>query len=155
MSQRYPVLDFPIPLGVLDEPLREALEILRAAEGHLHPLLDLTLFWSPTGYAITAASGAGTQLNGCAVADTAEISATQVRLIVTGSGTGTAQLYDVTNSVALASVALNGTTAIASWTSFTQLAGDRVLVLRIIGDGAAGQTIYSAHAQFRTTRFQQ
>lgn len=155
MSQLYPVLDFPIPLGSLDRALREALEILRAAEGHLHPLLDLTLFWSPAGTTITAAVSPGTTLNGAAVVDTAEVSLTQVRLIVTGTGTGTAQLYDSTNSSVLSSVALNGTTATASWASLTQVANDRTLRLRIVGDGAASQTIYSAHAQFRTTRFQQ
>lgn len=155
MSQFLSVIDFPIPLDGVDFKLKEALEILRAAEGHVHPLLDLTLFWSPAGTTITAAAGAGTTLNGAAVVDTAEISATQVRLIVTGTGTGTAQLYDSTNSAVLSSVALNGTTATATWASLTQVANDRTLRLRIVGDGAASQTLYSAHAQFRTTRFQQ
>lgn len=150
-----PVLDFPIPLSGMDRKLQEALEILRAATGHIHPLLDLALFWSPAGTTITAAAGAGTTLNGAAVVDTAEISATQVRLIITGTGTGTAQLYDTTNSTVLSSVALNGTTATASWASLTQVANDRTLRLRVVGDGVATQTIYSAHAQFRTTRFQQ
>lgn len=155
MSRFDPVLDFPIPLDTQDAALREALEILRAAEGHLHPLLDLLVFFSPAGTTITAAGGAGTTLNGTSVVDAAEISLTQVRLVVTGTGTGTAQLYDTTNSTVLASVALNGTTATAAWASLAQVAGDRTLVVRIVGDGVASQTIYSAHAQFRTTRFQQ
>lgn len=152
---RPPVLDFPIPLDSADRALQEALEILRASAAQIHPLLDLTLCAQSSGQTITAATGAGTTVNGAAVLDTSETSLTQVRLIVTGTGTGTAQLYDLTNAAALTTVALNGTTAIGSWVPFIQKAGDRTLSLRIIGDGVASQTIYSAHAQFRTTSFQQ
>jgi hypothetical protein len=150
-----PVLDFPIPLSGMDRKLQEALEILRAATGHIHPLLDLTIHWSPAGTTITGLAGSGSTLNGSAVADLAEISATQARIVVQGTGTGTAQLWDQTNAVALASVPLNGSTAIGAWTPLVPKANDRVLVCRIIGDGVASQTLYSAHAQFRTTRFQQ
>ena len=152
---RPPILDFPIPLTSADRALQEALEILRASTCQVHPLLDLLLCAQSSGQTITAATGAGTTVNGAAVLDTSETSLTQVRLIVTGTGTGTAQLYDLTNSLALTTVALNGATAIGTWVAFTQKALDRTLSLRIIGDGVASQTIYSAHAQFRTTAFQQ
>lgn len=150
-----PILDFPIPLTSADRALQEALEILRIAEGHIHPLLDLTLCAQSSGQTITAAAAPGTTMNGAAVVDTSDISATQVRLIVTGTGTGTAEVYDATNATVLASVALNGTTAVGAWTSLVQKSNDRTLALRIVGNGVNSQTIYSAHAQLRTTRFQQ
>lgn len=82
-----------------------------------------------------------------------------VRLIVRGktaaAGPITLQLYDVTNAVVLAMVtvsAVNGTN-VGAWTTVGDKAGERELALRVVGDTANAQTLYSVHAQFYTQRY--
>lgn len=157
MSLFLPVLDFPLPLTAADRALQEALEILRSATGHIHPLLDITLAAKPDGYTFTPAGGAGTAVPGRGLLDTSETTLTEARLLVTFSaGNGTAVLYDVTNSRSLVTRSISaGNTVVSLWVPFAQKSGDRQIELRVIGDGATSHTLISAHAQFRTTRFQQ
>lgn len=154
---RPPILDFPIPLTSADRALQEALEILRASTCQVHPLLDITLVAKPDGYVFTPAAGAGTAVPGRGLVDTSESTLNQVRLLVTfAAGNGTAVLYDVTNGVSLVSRSISaGNTVVSAWTAVAAKAGDRQLELRVIGDGATSHTVISAHAQFRTTSFQQ
>lgn len=162
MSNRLsqPILEFPIPLHGTDEPLKVALEVLRAAEGHIHPLLDLSLLRETTGYGLTAAAAAGTAIPGTrAVADLAEISITDVRVIAHGianTATATIQVYDVTNSLVLATLTLATAlgTVTGAWTRLVPKVGDRTLELRVIGNAVNTQTLFSAHFQARTTSFQ-
>ena len=162
MSRRLsqPVVEFPLPLHGVDRPLQEALELLRAAEGHLHPLLDLSLLCSTGGYTLTAATGAGTAVPGTrAVADLGEISITDVRVVADGIANvvaATVQVYDVTNGLAIATLPLGtaSATVAGAWTRLVPKANDRTLELRVIGNGTNTQTLTAAHFQARTTSFQ-
>jgi hypothetical protein len=81
------------------------------------------------------------------------------RIIVRGktaaAGPVVINLYDVTNSIVLATVSVTTSlaTQVGVWASVAAKAGERVLAVQVVGDSANAQTIYAVHAQFYTQRF--
>lgn len=155
---RTPVVDFPLPT---DGALRTVLDVLRGCLGRLVSLADLPLFAEHGGYTLVAAAAPGTTVMGSqAVVDLVDAGVDQVRVVAYGansSGSATLQVYDTAAAQALCTVTLTSVSnafAFGAWTKITPAAGDRQLELRVVGDGAATQTLYRVDLQLRTTHFQ-
>jgi hypothetical protein len=142
-------------------PVRRIIDVLQTLLGKVESFADVLLFHDAAGLTITnAAGGAGTAVGGTRLfVHFADSGADQVRLVAraknSAAGSVTLQLYDVTNSRALCTVTVTGTTE-------TTYAGDYVatqptgseheLELRVIGDGAFDPILYRVSAQLRTTQ---
>lgn len=152
-----PVVEFPF--NIHDPDLGNVTDILKVALGFVTSLVTLALLLSNTGIVFTAVGGAGTTvLSGVTSIDFEDALIDDVRLILYGShSTGfqsKATIYDVTDSKQLASVDLPAVAGlvVGEWTKISASAGDHQLELRLIGDGADGQTIYNVTLQCRTTQ---
>ena len=139
-------------------PLRRILDTLRSVLGKMVGFCDVALLLEAAGFVTAAAAASpGTAVAVTQVAvDLADVGADQVRLVVrgknSGAGTVTLGLYDVTNSVLLATVGVTGVatvTAIGAWTTVKPTGTDQTLELRVIGAGET-PTLYAVHAQLRT-----
>jgi hypothetical protein len=147
--------------GIVELPprLEDMQAVLRTALGRVTSVLDLGLLSANAGLTVTGTAGALVLPGSYAALDAADAVLDQVRLVAhasTSAGTATLQLYDVTAGAVLCDVSLSGAAATqqGSWTRVAPWAIDHVVVLRVVGDGVATQTLYSVHAQFRTVRFQ-
>jgi hypothetical protein len=157
LSRSQPVLELTQRFEQKDERVRQLADVLQRSSGKLTPILDTTLLHS-TGLIVGA--GATTTIEGTYTSlDFLDANIDTVRLLVRGktaaAGPITLQLYDVTNSVVLATATVttvNGTN-VGAWTSVAAKAGERELAIRVVGDGVNAQTIYAIHAQLLTTRF--
>jgi len=151
---RPPVLDIPT-----DTPASDAVASLKAALGHVTPLVDLCIV-TANGRTLVAAGGAGTTVNdGTAVVDLSEASIDEARLIAHGNGgggTATLQAYDSTGSRVLCAATLPSASglAIGAWTQVPPASGDRTIQLKVIGDAVKTQTLNSVRLQLRTVKFQ-
>lgn len=153
-----PVVEFTQRFEQGDEKLRQIVDTLRATSGKLTPILDVAMLHSNAG--LVVAAGATVTVEGThSSLDFLDAHVDTVRLIVRGktaaAGPISLQLYDVTNSVVLATVTVstvNGTN-VGTWTTVADKAGERELALRVVGDGANAQTLYSARFQAYTQRF--
>lgn len=156
---RTPVVDFPVVNA--GGELAQIADILRAALGRLTSLVAMPLLLDVGGVAFVALGGAGSTVSGVrGAADLADATVDQVRVVVygqTSAGAATVQIYDVTNSRVLCSVGITNALAInvGAWTRVSPIAGDAELSVRVIGDGAATQTLHNVTLQGRTSRFQQ
>lgn len=158
MSRSQPVVEITQRFEQKDERLRQVVDVLQRTSGKLTPIVDSCLLHSVAGVAVAA--GATVAVEGTHTSlDFLDANIDTARLIVRGktaaAGPITIQLYDVTNSVVLATVTV--TTALAtnvgSWTDVSAKSGERQLAIRVVGDSANTQTLHSIHAQFYTTRF--
>jgi hypothetical protein len=158
MSRSQPVVELTQRFDQGDEKVRQLIDVVKATSGKLTPILDVGMLHSNAG--LVVAAGATVTVEGTHTSvDFLDAHIDTVRLIVRGktaaAGPITLQLYDVTNSVALATVTVttvNGTN-VGAWTAVGDKAGEREIALRVVGDGANAQTLYSVHAQFYTQRF--
>lgn len=152
-----PVLEFSQPLSTTDGALRDALDALRAAIGHVTPLADLVFLQNHAGLSVTAVAAPGTSLKPQLALNHSEFAAGEVRLQVHGGGACTVQLYDVTNSKVVASLTLTATNQLydSGWITLPAIdvGRERTLEARIVGDGVTAQTLHGIRAQLRTTRF--
>lgn len=156
----------PSPRGVVVEfadrpdpgPLRSTIDTLRAVLGKLVSLADVPLLLATAGYvtAAAAASPGTSEPTTRVFVDFAEAGVDQVRLVVraknSGAGAVTLALYDVTNSVTLATVVVTGVAAATyagAWVTVRPSGTDQELELRVVGAGET-PTIYALHAQLRT-----
>ena len=157
MGRDAPVVDFtdrPEP-----GPVRRALDTLKGVLGRMVSLGDVLLLASTAGYTVTdAAAGAGTALGFTRVPiDLADAGVDSVRVVARGNagaaGTVQVTVYDVTNAVELARVAVtNGTdvTVAGTWTAVADQGGDREVEVRVIGDGALDPLLFRVSLQLRT-----
>jgi len=144
-----------------DPALRAILEELRESVGLASSLVDVCLVATEAGVGkVGAASGTVLDCSRCQV-DFEDARIDQVRLVVWGNttvATHTARVVDVTGggSTVLCTVTLPTTTsayAAGSWTLIDRIgAGTRSLVLQVVGNAAATQTIFHAALQGRTLR---
>lgn len=157
MARTQPVVEITQRFDEKDEKTRQIADVVKATAGKITPILDTTLLHS-TGLIVGA--GATTTIEGTYTSlDFLDANLDTVRLLVRGktaaAGPITLQLYDVTNSVVLATATVttvNGTN-VGAWTSVTAKPGERELAVRVVGDSANNQTIYSIHMQAYTARF--
>lgn len=157
MSRTQPVIELTQRFDQKDEKVRQLADVVKRTAGKLTPIMDVALLHSNAGLAV-AAGGTVTVEGTHTSLDFLDANLDTARLIVRGktaaAGPITLQLYDVTNSVAIATVTVttvNGTN-VGAWTSIVPVASERELALRVVGDSANAQTLYSARAQFNTTR---
>ena len=153
-----PVLELTQRFDQKDEKVRQLADVLKATSGKLTPIVDVALLHSNAGLVIAA--GATVTVEGTYTSlDFLDANIDSARLIVRGKtaagGPIAIQLYDVTNSVVLATttVAAANATNVGSWTSVAAKSGERQLAIRVVGDSVNAQTLYSIHAQFYTQRF--
>jgi hypothetical protein len=158
LSRQQPVIEITQRFDQKDERLRQFADLVQKTSGKLTPILDVTLQHSNAG--LVVAAGATVTVEGThSSLDFLDANIDSARLIVRGktaaAGPITLQLYDVTNGVVLATVtvAVALATSVGAWTSVASVAGERVVALRVVGDGANAQTIYSCHGQFYSQRF--
>ena len=158
MSRSQPVVVLTQRFDQADERLRQLADVLTATSGKVTPILDSTLLFSNAG--LVVAAGATVIVEGTYTSlDFLDARIDTVRLIVRGktaaAGPITLQLWDVTNSVILATVTVTTTLAtnVGTWTSVKAVAGERQLAIRVVGESVNAQTLYSVHAQFYTQRF--
>lgn len=156
-----PVLNFTRPIGLEQEPLAEAQRTMESALGRVVPLIDVTLLSVNAGLGVVGAAGAGSLLPaGYTILDLEDAFCDQARLVVYGTNSTstlrTVLVRDATNAVDLVSVEIDDSAVVrkSDWAAVTPFSGDRVLELRVVGDGAETQTIYSVHLQLRTIQFQ-
>lgn len=155
-ARPHAVVDFP---GADESPATHALiEVLRRALGKISGLVDICLFSSPAG-TVVPAGGTSTVVGASANLNTADVALNEVRLVVdafTSVGTLTLDLYD--DGAATSRCTVTVTTApgsfLGEWAKIPLQNSDAKFVLRVLGNGAASLTLYSAHAQFRTSAFQ-
>lgn len=158
MSRQQPVVVLTQRFDQADERVRQLADVLTATSGKVTPILDSTLLHSVAGLAVVA--GATVVVEGTHTSfDFLDAHIDTVRLIVRGktaaAGPITLQLWDVTNSAILATVTVTTVTGtnVGTWTSVKAVAGERVVALRVVGDTANAQTLYSVHMQAYTQRF--
>lgn len=156
--RQQPVVEFTQRFGPADEKLRQVVDVLKATLGKVTPILDVAHLHNNAGLVVGA--GATVTIEGTQSSlDFLDANLDSLRLIVRGktaaAGPITVQLYDVTNSVVLATVTVStvNATNVGAWTSVAAKAGERELAIRIVGDGANAQTLYACHSQFYTQRF--
>lgn len=147
-----PVVTVPSSVDGMQTTVQRAL-------GRVTSLLDLGLLSVNAGLVVTGSLVGLVLPASYVVLDSADAALDQVRLVAHASvsaGTHTVQLYDVTAAAVLCQLPISGAAAtqIGAWTRMVPWATDHVVVLRVVGDGVATQTLYSAHAQFRTVQFQ-
>lgn len=158
MSRSGPVIEITERFQQGDERTRQLADVMQKTAGKLTPIVDVALLHSNAG--LVVAAGATVTVEGTYTSlDFLDANIDTARLIVRGktaaAGPITIQLYDVTNSVAIATVTVttvNGTN-VGTWTDVAAKAGERQLAIRVVGDSANAQTLYDIHAQFLTTRF--
>ena len=147
-----PVLEFA------SSDLQGAVDSLKAATGHVAPLIDIALLKAHAGF--IAAAGAGTVVNASTnVHSLDEVSVDEARVVVHGDGggaTATLDVRDATDSTTLCSVTIPAAAgvAIGPWTRVSPRSGDRTIQVRVVGDGVHTQTLNSVHLHLRTVRFQ-
>jgi hypothetical protein len=158
LSRSQPVIELTQRFGQDDERVRQLADVMKASTGKVTPILDVTMLHSVAG--LVVAAGATVTVEGTHDSlDFLDANIDSARIIVRGktaaAGPITLQLYDVTNNVVLATVTVTTATAtqVGAWTSVARVAGERVIALRVVGDSANAQTLYSVHAQFYTQRF--
>jgi hypothetical protein len=158
VSRVQPIVEFPTRFSQSEEKVRQVADTLRECLGRLTSILDVAMLHSNAGLAVPA--GATVTVEGTHTSlDFLDANIDTVRLIVRGktaaAGPITLQLYDVTNAVVLATVTVTTVTGarVGAWTAVGAKAGERELALRVVGDSANAQTLYSVHAQFYTQRF--
>jgi hypothetical protein len=149
------------PVVVFTEPLRRVVDVLSALFAKVESLCVVALLLEAAGHTVTnAATGVGTPLTGTRTeVDLEDAGIDSVRLVVRGknstAGSVTVQLYNRTQSAAMATVTLTGTseqTADSGWQSFTPNGGDEEIEIRVIGDGAMDPVLYAAHFHGRTVQ---
>lgn len=160
MSRRAePVIDFserPEP-----GPVRRIMDVLKALLGKVESFADVLLLHDAAGLTMTnAAAAPGSAVGGSRVlVHFADAGTDQVRLVAraknSAAGSVTLQLYDVTNSRALCSVTVTGTTETTyagDYAATLATGAEHELELRVIGDGAFDPVLYRVSAQLRTTQ---
>lgn len=154
-----PVLN--IAERVPEGPMRRVMDSLQRVVGRASALVNVTLLRETAGHTVSnAASGAGTAITATrTMVNLADAGVDNVRVVVrgknSGAGTVTVQVYDVTNSVALASVdVVDGTegTFAGDWTSIAPLGTDDEIEVRVIGDDAFDPVLYAVQLQGRTVQ---
>jgi hypothetical protein len=156
--RQQPVVELTQRFEQGDEKLRQVSDAVQATSGKLTPILDVTLQHSTAGLTVVA-GGTVTVEGTYSSLDFLDAHIDTARIIVRGktaaAGPITIQLYDVTNSVVLATVTVTTSlaTQVGLWTSVTNISGERVIAIRVVGDSANAQTLHACHAQFYTQRF--
>ncbi len=157
--RKEPILDFaarPEP-----GPLKEVVDVLTRTIGRTVAIGTVPMLTEVGGHVVTdAATTPGTALAFTRTfIDLADAGVDNLRLVVRAknsvAGSVTVQLYDVTSSVVLCTVVVTGTTETTyagAWVTVVPGSDDRELELRVVGDGAADPTIYTAQLQMRTTQ---
>lgn len=157
VSRTQPVIELTQRFEQKDEKVRQLADIVKRTAGKLTPIMDVSMLHSNAG--LVVAAGATVTVEGTHTSlDFLDANLDTVRLVVRGktaaAGPITLQLYDLTNSVVLATVTVTTTlaTQVGAWTNISPVAGERELAIKVVGDSANAQTLYSARAQFNTTR---
>lgn len=138
-------------------------DLLLKTMGKVTSLSTILLLSESGGYTATdAAASPGDSLAFTTTKiDFADAGIDQIRLVVRGLADAVAvpstsvvvQLYDLTNSVALATVTVTDDTQATftgDWTGITPTGSDQEVELRVIGDGALDPELYAVHMQART-----
>lgn len=142
-------------------PLRRIMDVLQTLLGKVESFADVLLFHDLAGYQIVnAAVSPGTAVGGTRVSiHFADAGTDQVRLVAraknSAAGSVILQLYDVTNSRALAVLTVTGvteTTYTGAYIDTLPTGDEHELELRCIGDGAFDPTLYRVSAQLRTVQ---
>lgn len=157
-----PIFDIPVRLTDELRPLEKTLEALRATMGRVTSIQDVLMFFNTSGSGTVGATDPGTTVvSAIARIDFADALIDSARLYVRAQNSAATsrviRVYDTTNSVVIADVPITNTLQVyvGNWTPVAFKGGDRALEVRIIGNGAETQTLYSAHLQLRTARAQQ
>lgn len=146
--------------GLRDPALEAIMDELRESVGLASSLVVATLVCAESGVAKTGAT-TGTNLDASrASVNFEDARIDEIRLVVWGRSTTTghsARVVDVTGggSVVLCTVTLPSTNGYAAgaWTLIDQIGGGtRSVVLQVVGNASATQTLYHAALQMRTRR---
>ena len=158
MARSQPVLELTQRFEQKDERVRQVVDVIQKSSGKLTPILDIAHLLLRAGDVVAA--GATVLLEGTYVSlDMMDANIDSARLVVRGktaaAGPVVVNLYDVTNSVVLATVSLTTVlgTQVGAWTSVAAKAGERVLAIQVVGDSVNAQTIYAIHSQYYTQRY--
>jgi hypothetical protein len=146
-----------------DAATQRVLDTLGRTIGKLTSLVDVCLLSAPAGHVVTdAASGAGTALTVTRTQlDFADAAIDSVRLVVRGqnsaAGSVVIQVYNVTQSMVMATATITGTSeqiADSGWWVFRPVGGDEVIEVHVQGDDAADPMLFNVHMQGRTVSAQ-
>ena len=146
-----------------DASTQRVLDTLSNTLGKVTSLAVVCLLSEPVGHVVTnAAAGAGTALTVTRTEiDFLDANIDSVRLVVRGlnntAGSITVQLYNVTQSLIMATAVITGTseqTADSDWQIFKAAGGDEAVEVRVVGDGVADPTLYNVHLHGRTVKVQ-
>lgn len=153
---RAPVLDLSIPTS--DKTLRLIVDMVTASVGRVTDALDVAQLLVPAGHVVAA--GATVSVPGTTFSlNLADSFIDQASLVIDGKtaagGPIPCQLYDVTASQVIATVALTAVQGVrvGTWTNVQPVNAEHTFQLRVVGDSVNAQTLYSVHARFRTSRF--
>lgn len=156
MKREAPVVDFPMSL---DPQAQSIADIVKRSSGFVSSLVDI--FLGGSAAAVHAAGSPGATIDSSVVSiDFEDCLIDDIRVVVYGSHdtafAAQVTIFDVTDGIELTRVALPPTPSLVAgeWTRITPSAGDHRIELRVIGDGADAQTIFSAHFQGRTLTLQ-
>lgn len=156
--RQQPVVDFPIRFEQGEAHLRNVVDRLTGCLGKTVSIVDVCFISNNAGL-VVAAGGTVTLAGSYLWLDLSDSNIDSARLIVRGStaaaGPITLEAYDVTNSAVLCSVTV--TTSLATnkgdWTRINEVGGEREIALRVVGDSANAQTLYSVHLQLQTVQY--
>jgi hypothetical protein len=154
------------PVIVLSErvepgPVRRIMDVLQALLGKVESFADVLLFHNLAGYQVVdAVASPGTAIGGTRVSiHFGDAGTDQVRLVAraknSAAGTVILQLYDVTNTRALAVLTVSGVTETiytGEYVDTLPTGNEHELELRVIGDGAFDPTLYRVSCQLRTVQ---
>ena len=154
-----PVITYParVPPG----SARDAFDKGQVAHAKAVSLDQVPFLLEAAGFTVTnAAVAPGTAITVARTTiDFADAGADNVRVVVRGknsvAGTVVVQIYDVTNSVVLATVDVVGATeqtAVGVWTRIVPTGSDQECEVRVVGDGAFDPVLYAVHLQLRTVQ---
>lgn len=153
VDRPHPVVEFP---GVdSSDPAHGIVDVLRRALGKVAGIVDVCVFFDAAGHTVPA-GGTTTVTGATANLNTADANLNEMRVVVDGSVSAGTLTVDVSDGTTRCSVALDTTLAsrVGEWAKIPVANADTQFLLRVIGDGAASLTLYSAHVQFRTSAFQ-
>lgn len=159
-ARTQPVVPFALPLTRENADVHQALDILVEALGRVSSLVVVCLALDTSGGTIVADGSVGTVLAGSTTAldfQDAKLDTFRVVAYVSADQAGgVVVVRDVVADRELCRVAIPTSPALMTgeWTTLpVALSGERRIEARVIGNGAASQTVVNVHLHARTTHF--